>query len=84
MIWSSTYLMSQTVIKPKESYQIMGFHDHCPQHYMQKLLSLGFIPGERFYVVKKALFGNPYHIIIRNFSVSLRNTDLALIQLQTV
>jgi len=35
-------------------------------------------------VVKKALFGNPYHIIIRNFSVSLRNTDLALIQLQTV
>lgn len=77
-------LMPKTAIKPKKSYRIMGFQDDCPQHYMQKLLSLGFIPGECFYVVKKALFGNPYHIIIRNFSVSLRNTDLALIQLQTV
>lgn len=76
--------MPKTAIKPKKSYRIMGFQDDCPQHYMQKLLSLGFIPGECFYVVKKALFGNPYHIIIRNFSVSLRNTDLALIQLQTV
>lgn len=76
--------MSKIVIKCKRYYKIIGFQSECPQYYMQKLLSLGFIPGECFYVVKKALFGNPYHIIIHNFSVSLRNADLALIQLKII
>ena len=49
---------------------------------MQKLLSLGFIPGEKFYVAKKALFGNPYHIIIKNFSVSLRQSELDFIKVE--
>ena len=74
--------MLKTKIKTKKFYRIIGFQDSCPKSFMQKLLSLGFIPGERFYVVKRALFGSPYHIVIRNFSVLLRNTDLALIQLQ--
>ena len=76
--------MSKIKIQIKKFYLINGFKSNCPHYFKNKLLSLGFIPGECFYVVKKALFGNPYHIIIRNFSVSLRNNDLDLIQLTSI
>ncbi len=51
---------------------------------MQKLLSLGFIPGGSFYIAKKALFGNPYHITIKNFSVSLRKSEILFMQVEKI
>ena len=71
-------------IKTKQAYKILGFNDNCPRSYMQKLLSFGFIPGETFYIAKKALFGNPYHILIKNFSVSLRKTEILFMQFTAI
>ena len=71
-------------VKTKHHYEVLGFVQDCPRNYMQKLLSLGFIPGEKFYVSKKALFGNPYHIIIKSFSVSLRQSELDFIEVKSI
>ncbi len=71
-------------IKTRQAYKILGFNDNCPRNYMQKLLSLGFIPGETFYIAKKALFGNPYHIMIKNFSVSLRKSEILYMQVTSL
>ncbi|WP_116964369.1 FeoA domain-containing protein [Fastidiosibacter lacustris] len=71
-------------IKTKQAYKILGFNDNCPRNYMQKLLSLGFIPGGSFYIAKKALFGNPYHITIKNFSVSLRKSEILFMQVEKI
>ena len=68
--------------KVKQHYKIIGFKADCPKNYMHKLLSLGFIPGSKFYIAHRALFGNPYHIIIKNFSVSLRAKELQFIEVQ--
>ncbi|MBK2124553.1 FeoA domain-containing protein [Fangia hongkongensis] len=68
----------------KRHYKVKGFHQSCPHNYMQKLLSLGFIPESQFYIEKKALFGNPYHITIKNFSVSLRKSELQYIEVESL
>lgn len=68
----------------KQSYKVTGFEDSCPQSYMQKLLSLGFVPNAHFYIEKKALFGNPYHIILKHFSVTLRQSELDYIKVEAL
>lgn len=40
----------------KRHYKVKGFHQSCPHNYMQKLLSLGFIPESQFYIEKKSAF----------------------------
>ncbi|WP_119342689.1 FeoA domain-containing protein [Facilibium subflavum] len=72
------------MLKTKTSYRITGFSTDCPRNYMQKLLSLGFIPGVDFYIAKKALFGNPYHIFIKNFAVSLRSAELQFLKVEAL
>jgi Fe2+ transport system protein FeoA len=49
-----------------------------------QLLTFGFTPGSTFYIKKKALFGNLYHIMINNFSLVLRGNDLQLIEIKRV
>lgn len=69
-------------IKINKSYKILGFSNDCPHHYMKKLLSFGFVPGEKFYIANKANFGNPYHILIRNLSMSLRKSEILYMRIE--
>ncbi|MFZ9035159.1 MAG: FeoA domain-containing protein [Francisellaceae bacterium] len=65
-------------------YKILGFSNRCPANYRHKLLSLGFLPGTIFTVDKSAPFGNPLQLSIRNFSISMRKSELALINIEEV
>lgn len=63
-------------LEPGHSYQIKSLSQGMPRSYRHKLLSMGLIPGSRFYVARVAPFGNTLHIITNGFSLSLRAKEL--------
>lgn len=66
-----------------ETARIRGFHSgDC--HYRQKLLAMGLTPGTEFQVVRRAPFGDPIEIRVRNFYLSLRQAETTLLQIERV
>jgi ferrous iron transport protein A len=65
-------------------YQVNGFTSACPRGYMQKLMSMGFIPGAQFTIRKLAPLGDPYQIEIQGYSVSMRKSEVALVEVEAV
>ncbi|MCF6775454.1 FeoA domain-containing protein [Thiotrichales bacterium 19X7-9] len=71
-------------IEVNKAYQVTGFSDQCPMNYIHRLLAFGFIPGAKFNVLRIAPLGNPYEIEIQGVKVSLRKSELDLIQVKAV
>ncbi len=61
-------------------FEIKGFSPDCPLSYTQKLMSMGFIPGTHFQILKIAPLGDPYQIEIRGYSIYMRQSELNLIE----
>ena len=53
-------------------------------HFRRKLLALGVVPGVRLEVRRVAPMGDPIQIILQNHSVSLRNTEAAILEVEKV
>lgn len=70
--------------KVNTSYKIINYGTGCPASYKSKLLSLGFLPGKIFEIKRKALFGGPCQIKIRNADISIRIKELDLLSLEEV
>jgi Fe2+ transport system protein FeoA len=66
------------------TYEITGFHEDCPKNYRQKLLSMGFVEGARFYVKKQAPLNGPLQVEIQGYFVSMRQAELALIKCRRI
>lgn len=49
----------------------------------RRLLEMGFLPGTVLSVQKRAPFGDPLQIFLRNFSLTVRASDASYIQVQT-
>ncbi|GAJ67643.1 ferrous iron transport protein A [Edwardsiella piscicida] len=60
----------------------MGFSPNISPAYRQKLLSLGFLPGSPFTVVRIAPLGDPIEVKARRVSLVLRKKDLALLNIE--
>ncbi len=48
----------------------------------RRLLDMGITPGAEVYLRKKAPLGDPLEITIRNYELTLRKTEAALIALE--
>jgi len=82
----SSLLMASPVIMPilkhGKSYRLLGFNPNCDRHYRHKLLAMGFIPGAKFYALRSAPMGDPMEIKIKDFLVSLRHSEIALLKVE--
>jgi len=59
-----------------QQYTIRGFAAAINKSYRNKLISMGLIPGQSFFVVRFAPFGDTLQIKINDFSLSLRGKEL--------
>ena len=69
---------------PDTAWEITGFSREISPAYLQKLLSLGMLPGSSFNLVRVAPLGDPIHIETRRVSLVLRKKDLALLEVEAV
>lgn len=70
-------------LQPGEMAKICGFHQGHPS-YRQKLLAMGLTPETEFEVIRRAPFGDPIEIRVRNFYLSLRQEETALLKIERV
>ena len=63
-------------------YKIIGFYENCSKNFLTKLLSIGFLPGVFFYILRFAPFGDPIEIKIYNSYFFLRLKELNLLKLE--
>ncbi|NCX94294.1 MAG: hypothetical protein EBX40_06435, partial [Gammaproteobacteria bacterium] len=57
---------------------------NCPSPYQQKLMAMGFLPGATFKTIRHAPFGGPIQIEIKGTQLSLRRSELALIEVISI
>jgi ferrous iron transport protein A len=50
--------------------------------YRHKLIAMGLIPGTELKVVRKAPLGDPFEIMVRGFTLTLRKEEADIIELQ--
>ena len=60
-------------------YKFSGY-----SYYKQKLLSLGLVPGVIFKIKRIAPLGDPIEIFFDNITLSLRKSELSIIDLKKV
>lgn len=65
-------------MKPGESARITGFVKG-EREYRQRLLAMGLTPGTVFSVTRVAPFGDPLEIAVRNFTLTLRRREAAIL-----
>lgn len=58
------------------------FSGYC--YYKQKLLSLGLVPGVIFKIKRIAPLGDPIEIFFKNTTLSLRKSELSIIDFKKV
>lgn len=61
--------------------RVMGF-GAMPDHYRNRLLSMGMTPGTCFRVERRAPLGDPVEISLRGFRLSLRRDEAAALRVQ--
>ncbi|MFN7096254.1 MAG: FeoA domain-containing protein [Gammaproteobacteria bacterium] len=65
-------------------YKIRRLTKAIDKNFRSKLLAMGLMPGVHFQVVNIAPFGDPIHMRIHDFALSLRKKELALLELEMV
>lgn len=71
-------------MKSGKAYIFQGFHPDCDPLYRKKLMAMGFIPGTQFTVERIAPLGDPIMIMIKGCHVSLRKSDMAMLNVEEV
>ncbi len=59
---------------------VRGYSDPAAP-FVNQLMRLGLIPGTRFQVIRIAPFGDPVEIRFRGFSLAIRKTEAAVLEL---
>ena len=70
-------------LKPGEKAKILHFIKG-QAGYRQRLLAMGLTPGSEFTVIRKAPLGDPIQIQIRNAHLTLRKTEVDLLEVERV
>jgi ferrous iron transport protein A len=78
------YAWGKYMFKVGKKYRVAGFTDKCPASYSQKLLCVGFVPGQEFTVSRIAPLGDPLEVSIKGTQVSLRKSEINLIKVDAV
>ncbi|QEO57605.1 FeoA domain-containing protein [Francisella marina] len=70
--------------KTNTKYLIKGYLQSCPVAYKNRLLSLGLLPGKTLEIKRKAIFGGPCQVSVRNADISIRVKELDLLDLEEI
>jgi len=70
-------------LKPGDSARVVGFASG-DRGYRQRLLAMGLTPGAVFSVRRRAPLGDPIEIAVRNFTLTLRRDEAAILQVERV
>lgn len=70
-------------LKPGQSAKVRGYLPGHPT-YMDKLLSMGVIRGTTFTVIRVAPMGDPIDLRIRNYHLTLRKDEAAILLLEAI
>ena len=61
--------------------EVVGFAG-MPEHYRNRLLSMGLTPGTPFVIERPAPLGDPIEIRLRGFRMSLRREEAASLRVR--
>lgn len=75
--------ISMEVLKPGDRARITGLLPG-DRGYRQRLLAMGLTPGVILSVRRKAPLGDPIEIGVRNFTLTLRKAEAAILKLEAV
>lgn len=70
-------------MKPGDSARVTGFIKG-ERGYRQRLLAMGLTPGAVFSVTRVAPFGDPVEITVRNFTLTLRRDEAAILKAERI
>lgn len=70
--------ISLQTMKPGDAARITGFVKG-EREYRQRLLAMGLTPGAVFSVTRVAPLGDPMEISVRNFTLTLRRREAAIL-----
>lgn len=76
-------MLSLSDLSPGEIGKICGFRPG-DRVYRQKLLAMGLTPNTEFEVIRRAPLGDPIQIRVRDFHLSLRQAETALLKIERV
>lgn len=71
-------------LKASDKYRINRIKRDFPVSYRHKLMSMGLLPGTSFEVLGIAPLGDPIAIKVKGFLLSLRKSELAALDLESV
>jgi ferrous iron transport protein A len=75
--------ISLKTMKPGESARVTGFAAGG-RDYRQRLLAMGLTPGVVFSVTRVAPLGDPVEIRVRNFTLTLRQHEAAILKAERI
>ncbi|MCM5554554.1 MULTISPECIES: FeoA family protein [unclassified Pleomorphomonas] len=75
--------LSIETMKPGDSARVTGLVAG-DRGYRQRLLAMGLTPGAVLEVRRKAPLGDPIEISVRNFTLTLRKSEAAILELEAV
>ena len=70
--------MTLRELHPGESGTILGFE---PSAAINRLMEMGMVPGSQVQVVRVAPFGDPIDLKVRDYHLSIRKSEAALIHI---
>lgn len=70
-------------MKPGESARVVGFIKG-ERGYRQRLLAMGLTPGAVFSITRVAPLGDPVEITVRNFTLTLRKEEAAVLKAERI
>ena len=75
--------ISLKTMKPGDSARVTGFAAG-ERDYRQRLLAMGLTPGVVFSVTRVAPLGDPVEIRVRNFTLTLRQHEAAILRAERI
>lgn len=76
-------MISMRDLHPGEKGRICGFKPGDPG-YRRQLLAMGLTPNACFEVIRRAPLGDPIEICVRDFYLSLRQSEADLLKIERV
>lgn len=70
-------------MKPGDSARVTGLAKG-DRAYRQRLLAMGLTPGVEFAVTRVAPLGDPVEITVRNFTLTLRKEEAAIVKAERI
>ena len=76
-------MLTLSDLSPGEFGRILGFRGG-DKGYRRKLLAMGLTPNTPFEVIRRAPLGDPIQIRVRDFYLSLRQDEVAQLEIERV